>query len=418
MGAEAAGERPLARGLSPHPTRRASWVFVTAVLTTFTLFEAVGFGHFSAFIPLYLPELGVSAADVPRWTALFPGLAFVLGIPLAPFWGVWADKYGRKPIILRSAYIEAGVFGLAAIAPSLAWLVAARMTVGLALGYGGVAFAVLAQIAPRRQVGLAIATVTMGTTIGLAAGPAFGGALAERVGFRALFALDGGLLLLGALVLTFFLEVPPPPAPESRGVWRMLAELGRNLRAHPFALAFYGLYGLSSTGLSLGRAFTPLLIAGLYRGAGLATAVGLVAFAAYLANGLSTPVWGRLGDRRGYAPVLALGLGAAALALAAQAFVDSLPALVVALVLQGIGQSGVGPLVIAAVATRTPEAIRASVLNLAYIPTYFSSLLAAVLGAPLVGLGLRVPYLAGTLCLLGGLAVLGLLQQREKGSSS
>ena len=35
-------------------------------------------------------------------------LAPVTGLPLIPFGGVWADKYSRKAIIIRSALVEVG----------------------------------------------------------------------------------------------------------------------------------------------------------------------------------------------------------------------------------------------------------------------------------------------------------------------
>ena len=43
-----------------------------------------------------------------------------MGAPLVPLWGVWADKYSRKAVIVRSALVEAVVFALAALAALLA----------------------------------------------------------------------------------------------------------------------------------------------------------------------------------------------------------------------------------------------------------------------------------------------------------
>ena len=37
---------------------------------------------------------------------------FVVGMPLVPLWGVWADKYSRKAVIVRSALVEAVVFAV------------------------------------------------------------------------------------------------------------------------------------------------------------------------------------------------------------------------------------------------------------------------------------------------------------------
>ena len=65
----------------------------------------------TAYTPIYLRELHVPADQVPGWIAAMSSLGWILALPLAPFWGVVADRYRRKLIIVRSAAIEALVFG-------------------------------------------------------------------------------------------------------------------------------------------------------------------------------------------------------------------------------------------------------------------------------------------------------------------
>ena len=48
--------------------------------------------------------------DRLAFIGLFSSLIFVVGLPLVPLWGVWADKYSRKAVIVRSALVEAVVF--------------------------------------------------------------------------------------------------------------------------------------------------------------------------------------------------------------------------------------------------------------------------------------------------------------------
>ena len=49
-------------------------------------------------------------ADRLRSSASSAALIFVVGMPLVPLWGVWADKYSRKAVVVRSALVEAVVF--------------------------------------------------------------------------------------------------------------------------------------------------------------------------------------------------------------------------------------------------------------------------------------------------------------------
>ncbi|HEX7590938.1 MAG TPA: hypothetical protein VF375_03235 [Candidatus Limnocylindrales bacterium] len=55
-------------------------------------------------------EVGVATAQVPHLVGIFGALFFMTGLPLIPLRGVWADKYSRKAVIVRSALVEAVVF--------------------------------------------------------------------------------------------------------------------------------------------------------------------------------------------------------------------------------------------------------------------------------------------------------------------
>ena len=73
--------------------------------------EGLGVSQIFAFIPVYLREMGVAPADRLAFVGLFSSLIFIVGAPLVPLWGVWADKYSRKAVIVRSCLVEAVVFG-------------------------------------------------------------------------------------------------------------------------------------------------------------------------------------------------------------------------------------------------------------------------------------------------------------------
>src|SRR5580704_3680920 len=95
-------------------TSRASsatgWAVVAVLFAATTCVESMSWTQLSAYTPLYLRELHVAASDVPRWIAAMSSLGWILALPLAPFWGVIADRYSRKLVIVRSAAIEAVVF--------------------------------------------------------------------------------------------------------------------------------------------------------------------------------------------------------------------------------------------------------------------------------------------------------------------
>src|SRR3712207_8803908 len=67
-----------------------TWRVLMVLFTLASIVESLAYGHFGAFTPIYLRELGVPQVDVPFWTGILGGAGFVIGIPLLPFWGVWA----------------------------------------------------------------------------------------------------------------------------------------------------------------------------------------------------------------------------------------------------------------------------------------------------------------------------------------
>src|SRR5260370_922278 len=89
------------------------------MLTLFTLasfIEVIAYGQLAAFTPLHLPTIGVAPDDVPIAVGLITVGANVIGLLFLPFWRVLADRYGRKPLIIRSFVAPGSGLALAAAA--------------------------------------------------------------------------------------------------------------------------------------------------------------------------------------------------------------------------------------------------------------------------------------------------------------
>ena len=92
-------------------------------------------------------------ADRLAFVGLFSALIFVVGMPLVPLWGAWADKYSRKVVIVRSALVEAVVFAAVALARE-PWQVAlAMLLIGFQLGNTGIMLAGIRDVTPRARLG-------------------------------------------------------------------------------------------------------------------------------------------------------------------------------------------------------------------------------------------------------------------------
>lgn len=149
---------------------------------------------------MLLPALPAMRADFASTTAATQAVvsaflfAFAIGIP---FVGPMSDRYGRRPLILGGLFVFAVGSGVAAWAPTLEVLVAARVVQALGCAANlTVARAVIGDLFHDWRLPRALAQLTMAMMIGTTVSPWLGGVITERLGWHAPF-----LLMLGISVV-------------------------------------------------------------------------------------------------------------------------------------------------------------------------------------------------------------------------
>src|SRR5712692_10610408 len=200
---------PAVRGRKGAPLQ--NWRALAVLFFATTTLESVAMGHLNAFTPLYLAGFGFSAEDVARLTGLLTAGMMAIAFPLSPLWGAVAERYARKPVVVRSQFIEAVAFMLLAFAPDLPWVVAARLLLGLAFGNVAVLIAAQTLLTPPTRVGSAIATVQSAMPIAASLGPPLGAALLPHIGVRTLFVLDAAACLTAGLLIAALMPEPSTP---------------------------------------------------------------------------------------------------------------------------------------------------------------------------------------------------------------
>ena len=373
-------------------SRRASgWIRLLVLFGIASTIEAFTVSHVFRFLPLYLGTVQVPPAEVPAWTGYLNAAFFLFGLPLVPFWGVWAERYGRIPIIARSAFVEMVVFAVLWFAQNRWEAAFGLLLVGFQLGNTGVMLTALRAVTPRGRVGLAISLFGVTPSLGFALGPTAGGWLVDRglLNLHSLFALDAAMsLAAGVVLLAFAREGPRPPAPTGSAARLAFGALRLALTGR-VTLIIFGVFGLAYFALQIANPFLPLLVIRLHGGtAGVAGQIGIVFGASALLGALLSPLAGAAGDRYGFRPLLAGACVLAAASLAALAAAPNLVWLTVAAVALGAASATAISMVFALLATAVPEERRATTLNLVLLPIYFSSVAGAIVGAQLVRGGL------------------------------
>jgi len=380
-------------------SRRASgWITLLVLFGIASIIEAFTVSHVFRFMPLYLPTVQVSRAEVPAWTGYLNAAFFLFGLPLVPFWGVWAERYGRIPIIARSAFVEMVVFAVLWFAQNRWEAAFGLLLVGFQLGNTGVMLTALRAVTPQGRVGFAISLFGVSPSLGFALGPTIGGWLVDHgiLNLHTLFGLDAAMsLAAGVLLLTFAREGSRPPAPPGSTVSLALGALRMALTGR-VTLIVFGVFGLAYFAQQIANPFLPLLVIRLIGGtAGAAGQIGIVFGASALLGALLSPLAGAAGDRYGFRPLLAGACVLAAASLAGLAIAPNLVWLTVGAVALGAATATAISMVFALLATAVPVERRATTLNLVLLPIYFSSVAGAVVGAILVRQGLNTVLLAG-----------------------
>ncbi|GJH13279.1 hypothetical protein CBA19CS11_30595 [Caballeronia novacaledonica] len=154
------------------------------------------------FLPLYVRQLGVSSQSaVIEWSGVAFSATFLGTAVTAPLWGRLADRYGRKPMLVRAAVGMAIVMSLIGVAHSVHQLVALRLLAGLIGGYASASTVMVGTQAPRERAGWALGILSTGALAGNLAGPLIGGMLPGLIGIRETFFAGAGMIA-GAALLT------------------------------------------------------------------------------------------------------------------------------------------------------------------------------------------------------------------------
>ncbi len=179
------------------------------------------------------------------------------GMLQIPF-GVASDRFGRKRVMVIGLLIFALGSAIAALAPTLAWLMAGRAIQGA----GAISAAVTALLADQTRD--AVRTKAM-ALVGVSIGVVFSASLVlspvlnSLIGLGGMFALTMGLALAGIAIVVLW--VPPEP-PSTAGtmqnkVWHSLAGVIRN----PALQRLYaGVFALHAVQMAMWLALPAMLV--------------------------------------------------------------------------------------------------------------------------------------------------------------
>ena len=286
---------------------------------------AAGAGLSVASIYYAQPLLGVLGSDlrVPAsqtgWIPTATQAGYAAGLLLL---GPLADRFDRRRVILAKAALLVMALLLAAAAPSVGVLLGASALVGLMATVAQDFVPAAAALAPAAQRGRLVGRVMTGLLLGILLSRVLSGFVADRYGWRAMFALAAGSIAVLGLATARWL--PSFPAGTTLGYGALLRSLGTVWARHPALRRAAVAQGLLAVGFSAFWSTLAVMLHGapFHLGSAAAGAFGL----AGAAGALAAPAAGRWADQRGPLRVVRAAAVLAAAAFAAMALGAGWPA--------------------------------------------------------------------------------------------
>ena len=396
------------RGLKDPDAGQPGWNTTLYAVWAGQLLALIGFSSRVPFLPFYLDDLGVSdVSGQALWSGAINAAGAAAMAITAPIWGLLADRYGRKPMLLRGLFGGAVVVVMMGFASSPWQLLALRVLEGMLTGTVAAATALIATSAPKQRLGYALGMVQTAVFAGAAAGPLFGGFAYDRIGPRATFVLAGMMLFCGGVTVAFlarerFTRVATHAmTDEGQTRWRRFRTSGAFL----FTAAMLTMLGAIFAVRLIAMAMQPIIPLFVQQLAPddphVATVAGIVLGSAGFTSAFAAAYLGRLGDRTGHRRVLAVSLLGAGLVYLPMAFVRDPWQLALLQALMGVAAGGLIPSANALIAHLTPVERRGAIFGLTAAISAVGGFIGPLVGAFLAtSLGFRATFIvSGTLLL-------------------
>jgi DHA1 family multidrug resistance protein-like MFS transporter len=372
-----------------------------------------GFSFAFPFLSIFIAQdLGVhSSRELALWTAAGGSVTGLSMAVASPIWGLLGDRWGRKPMLVRSMVGGAITVGLMAFAQNPEQLVILRFLQGATSGTVAAATALVAVETPRNRVGWALGVVTSAVALGSAVGPVLGGFAAVAFGLRNVF-LGGGILLLISTIPVFLVVRESPLRrrdPARLGTLALIKQRPGAVRALAGLIGAQGLVSVANSGTQI------LVVLRLLEmlTSGVAAVTGIAFGLAGLATSAAAVFYTYVTRRLGYVRTCALAAVLMSVAIALIGVAPWVSVVVGAVALNGLLGGVIVPATASMIGLETPTEAQSTVFGI-----NASSVALGFCFGPLIAGGVAatagVPVALGVLAVIAlGLAVLLAIGTRE-----
>lgn len=380
-------------------------------------FSGIGLSQIAPVMPLYIQHLGITnTALVSQFSGVAFGITFIVSAIFSPIWGMAADKFGRKSMLLRASLGMAIIIGCMGFAQNVYVLIGLRLLQGVISGYGTACTTLIATQADKEHAGWALGVLSTSNIAGSLLGPIIGGFIEENFGLQNVFFITGGLMLVAFAATSLFVkENFVRQDKKAMGMKELWGEIpNKSLTLILFVTSFAVTIALYSV-----EPIVTLYVTQISRNTSHIALMSGVAFSASgLASIIAAPYLGRLSDRVGAQKVILPAILAAGLVFIPQAFVNNPWQLVALRFLLGLAIAGLNPSINTLVKKITPDSLTGRVFGLNISAQYLGVFSGSILGGQVAAyLGIKyVFFITSAILLINGAWVYFNVYRKLRGS--
>ncbi|MDP4083707.1 MAG: multidrug efflux MFS transporter [Bacillota bacterium] len=339
----------------------------------------IGMSQIAPVLPLYIKRLGVNnTAFIAQFSGIAFGVTYIISAVFSPIWGQAADKYGRKPMLLRASLGMAIVIFSMGFAQNVYELIGLRLLQGVITGFGTACTTLIATQTDKEHAGWALGTLSTANVAGSLLGPMIGGFMEERLGLQNVFFVTGALLFIAFIITALFVKESftrqDKRTLRAKEVWNSVPE--KSLTVIMFVTFFVITLALFTV-----EPIITIYVTQLSQHTNhVALFAGMVFSASGLASIISAPRLGKLSDKIGAHKVILAALVVAGIVFVPQAFVKNPWQLMGLRFVLGLATAGLMPSVNIMLKTITPASLAGRVFGFSMSAGYLGVFGGSILG--------------------------------------
>lgn len=366
----------------------------------------IGMSQIAPILPIYIKHLGIENTSlIEQLSGIAFGVTFVISAIFSPIWGRAADKFGRKPMLLRASLGMAIVIFTMGFARNVYELIGLRLLQGVISGYSTACTTLIATQTDNENAGWALGVLSTANIAGSLLGPSIGGLIQENFGSQNVFFITGALLFIAFITTVIFVKESfkreDKEIPNMKEVWSSLPD--KNLTIIMFLTSFILTIALYSV-----EPIITVYISELSNNiTNVALIAGIVFSASGLANIIAAPKLGKISDKIGAHKVMLYSLIVAGIIFIPQAFVKNPWQLMILRFLLGLALAGLNPSVNILIKKITPSSLTGRVFGFSVSARYLGVFGGSILGGQVAAyLGIRyIFFITSALLLLNAVLV-------------